>query len=57
MLVSNVHCTGSEQHIHLYNITGNSNYGCGRKHSAGVICSRRFGRFVEILRFLCCIRL
>ena len=51
VLVSDVHCTGSEQQIHLCNITGNSNDGCSRKHSAGVVCSRNFGTFCGNLKF------
>ena len=45
MLVSDVDCTGTEQKLHLCSFTGRSTHICDRNNSAGVICSRDFGKY------------
>ena len=53
VLVSDVHCTGTELNIRQCNITGNSNHVCSRNNSAGVICSRNFSEYWRNLTCVC----
>ena len=43
VLVSDVHCSGTEQKLHLCPITERSKQHCNRNNRAGVICSRSIG--------------
>ena len=45
VLVSDVRCTGTEQKLHLCSMTRSNNHSCDRNSSAGVICSRSFGKY------------
>ena len=54
MLVSDVHCTGTEQNLNLCPFTVRSNHIiCGRNSSAGVICSRDFSKYGTYLGMPC----
>ena len=44
VLVSDVHCTGIEPQLHLCQ---SNNHSCDRDDSAGVICSRSFGKYIQ----------
>ena len=52
VLVSDVRCTGTEQNLHQCHKTGSSNYTCKRENSAGVICSRSFGKYRNMHEFM-----
>ena len=45
VLVSDVHCTGTEQNLSLCLFTVRGNRICDRNSSAGVICSRNFSEY------------
>ena len=44
VLLSDVRCNGAEAKLHLCSSTGRDIHSCDRDNSAGVICSRNFGR-------------
>ena len=52
VLVSDVHCTGTEQELHQCHFTGSSNHSCDRDNGAGIICSRSFGKYHNKHAFL-----
>ena len=49
VLMNNVDCNGTEKGLHQCNITGSSIHSCDSKYSAGVFCSRSFGKFCSHL--------
>ena len=44
MLVSDVHCNGTEKELYLCPITERSEQRCNKRNSAGVICSKSIGK-------------
>ena len=44
VLVSDVRCTGTEQELHQCHFVGGGIIHCDRNKSAGVICSKSFGK-------------
>ena len=44
MLVSDVRCTGTERNLHQCDLVGSGIIHCDKDNSAGVICSKSFGK-------------
>ena len=51
MLLSDVHCTGTEQNLHFCPSIKNTK--CNGSNSAGVICLRDFGKYHNLHTLLC----